>query len=71
MKKQICTYCGADQFVIKQQFKGYAGVVNEEAKFFSGGGAWLFTTKSVKTAALSTEVLSKILINYKGVRQKS
>lgn len=68
MKKQICTYCGADQFVIKQQFKGYAGVVNEEAKFFSGGLA--LYNQICKTAALSTEVLSKILINYKGVRQK-
>ena len=23
MKNQICTHCGADQFVVKKQLKGY------------------------------------------------
>lgn len=32
MKTQICIYCGADQFVVKQQLKGYAGLVKEETK---------------------------------------
>ncbi|EFQ58258.1 hypothetical protein ACVR0A_04920 [Streptococcus downei] len=37
MKNQVCAYCGGDQFVVKQQVKGYAGLVNEDAKFFTGG----------------------------------
>ena len=37
MKNQICSHCGADQFVVKKQLKGYAGLVSEEAKFVSGG----------------------------------
>lgn len=39
VKTQICIYCGADQSVVKQQLKGYTGLVKEEAKFVSGGTA--------------------------------
>lgn len=55
VKTQICIYCGADQFVVKQQLKSYAGLVKEEAKFVSGGIALYY--EICKTVAQSIEIL--------------